>query len=174
MFGLSERPLQTRQGLLFSFSAYLQFLSAAFLRVETHWFSPPWIGRCPGFVHNWPTRLQQGLLGTSVVLLPYPAPKTAHRATRGGEFVFLPKTSLPLPQRGRGWVSLFLGLLGLLCSFTNGSHGSNSACLGLRWCRFPYPAPKTAHRGTQGRGWFHRLFLVRFFCGSPANCRSRW
>ena len=92
----------------------------------------------------------------------------------GGEFVFLPKTSLPLPQRGRGWVSLFLGLLGLLCSFTNGSHGSNSTCLGLRWCRFPYPAPKTAHRGTQGRGWFHRLFLVRFFCGSPASCCSRW
>ena len=34
----------------------------------------------PVFVHSWLTRLQQGLLG--ILLLFYPAPKTAHRATR--------------------------------------------------------------------------------------------
>ena len=111
MFGLSERALQAQQGLLFSFSAYLQFLSAAFLRVETHWFSPPWIGRCPGFVHNWPTRLQQGLLGTSVVLLPYPAPKTAHRATRGGRVCFSPQNELTPPPKGEGPDIAFLGFV---------------------------------------------------------------
>lgn len=85
MFGLSERPLQTRQGLLFSFSAYLQFLSAAFLRVETHWFSPPWIGRCPGFVHNCPTRLQRGGEPASLVSFPTWLSKP-HTGPHRGEF----------------------------------------------------------------------------------------
>ena len=35
-------------------------------------------------------------------------------------------------------------------SFTTAPHGSNEAGLGLRWCRFPYPVPKTAHRAAQG------------------------
>ena len=35
---LTALPLQARLGLLFSFSAYLRFLSTASLRVETHWF----------------------------------------------------------------------------------------------------------------------------------------
>ena len=37
------------------------------------WFSLIQVRRCPGFVHSCPTRLQQGLFGDSVVLLPYPA-----------------------------------------------------------------------------------------------------
>ena len=37
----------------------------------------------------------------------------------------------------------------------------------------PYPAFKNAHSLSQGRVWFHRCFLVRFFRGNPAGCRSR-
>ena len=51
--------------------------------------------------------------------------------------------------------------------------------LGLRWCSFPYPVPKTAHRATQGRVWFSPLFpgalLVRQGCqtlGSNAFMHS--
>ena len=39
---------------------------------------------------------------------------------------------------------------------------------------FPYPASKTAHRATQGRVWFRRLFLPAFLGGSPASWSSRW
>ena len=42
---------------------------------------------------------------------------------------------------------------------TNGSHGSNGACLGHRWCRFPTRFPKIAHRATRGRVWFSPFFL---------------
>ena len=35
-------------------------------------------------------------------------------------------------------------------SLTTGSHASNRAGLGLRWCPFPYPALITAHRVAQG------------------------
>ncbi len=35
------------------------------------------------FDHNWLTRLQQALFGTSLVLLLYSSPKTAHRAAQG-------------------------------------------------------------------------------------------
>ena len=63
---------------------------------------------------------------------------------------FLWSFSLPLPLGGGAgfWVLFFLGLSGLLCSFTAGSHWPNRAGLGLRWCPFPYPVPK---KRTQGR-----------------------
>ena len=94
---------------------------------------------------------------------------------------FLWSFSLPLPLGGGAgfWVLFFLGLSGLPCSFTAGSHWPNRAGLGLRWCPFPYPVPKTAHRATQGRVWFSPLFpgalLVRQGCqtlGSNAFMHS--
>ena len=85
---------------------------------------------------------------------------------------FLWSFSLPLPLGGGAgfWVLFFLGLSGLPCSFTAGSHWPNRAGLGLRWCPFPYPVPKTAHRAEFG---FHRFFLVRFWLGRAAKPSDR-
>ena len=95
----------------------------------------------PGFAHNWVTRLQQGRCGALLVLLsPYLASKTAHRAAQGRVWVFSPKTNSPLPLKGEGRGITFLRSLGLPCSFTTGPHASNRAGLLLRWCRFPNPA----------------------------------
>ena len=88
--------------------------------------------------------------------------------------VFLPRTSLPLPLKGEGLGIVFLGLVGFVLLVHNrgtlAQQGRSRALL----VSLPYPTSKIAHRATQGRVWFHRLFLVRFFCGSPANWRSRW
>ena len=47
------------------------------------WLSLIQVCRCPGFVHNWLTRAQQGGFAASLVSFPYLAVKTAHRATQG-------------------------------------------------------------------------------------------
>ena len=75
----------------------------------------------------------------------------------GGEISFLSPGGWPLPPD----------------SLTTGSHASNGAGLELWWCRFPRrpTKPHTAAHG--GEFGFHRLFLVRFFCGSPASWHSR-
>ena len=102
----------------------------------------------------------------------------SHRASCG---FLCPKTRLPLPLKGEGLgfiqfgvVQFSLGSCPWQLPLTNGSHGSSGAGLGLWWCRSPTwrPKPHTGpHRAEFG---FHRFFLVCFFCGSPANWRSRW
>ena len=68
----------------------------------------------PGFAHNWVTRLQQGRCGALLVLLsPYLASKTAHRAAQGRVWVFSPKTNSPLPLKGEGRGIAFLGFVGI-------------------------------------------------------------
>ena len=81
MFRLYEHPLQARPSLIFPFLPFFcpPVLSPAWMG----WLSPIPFRRCPGFAHNWPTRLQQGWSGASVVSLPYLALKIAHRATQG-------------------------------------------------------------------------------------------
>ena len=64
---------------------------------------------------------------------------------------------LPLATAGHNWVTL-----------------AQQGLFGASLVSFPYPAHKIAHRLSQGRVWFHRRFLVRFFCGIPASWRSRW
>ena len=107
----------------------------------------------PEFAHNWPTRLQQGLLGTLVVLLPYPAPKTAHRAAQGRVWFFSSKTSLPLPLKGEGRGIAFLGFVGFALLVHNwvtlAQQGRSRALL----VSLPYPTSKIAHRATQERVW---------------------
>ena len=54
------------------------------------------------------------------------------------------------PLRGRGRISLFLGLSGSPYSFTTGSRWTNNACLGSCWC-YSLLASKNAHKATQSR-----------------------
>ena len=227
-------PLQVRPSLLFSFSAFL--LPFVLPPAWRGWLSLIQVRRCSGFAHSWVTLAQQGRQPVSLVLLPYLAPKTAHRPSRGRIHFFSPeRVYLPPLGGGAGYLlSWFAGFALLvqtdshcqqgwsgasLVSFPypapkslTGPHrgefgfshqneltpppkgggagyrlswvgparsqlahtGPNRACLGLRWCRFPtwLSKPHTAAHG--GEFGFHRLFLVRFFCGSPASWRSRW
>ena len=102
-------------------------------------------------------------------------PPKPHTGPHRAEFGFPPKkTNLPLPLKGEGLGIIFLGLLGLPCSFTTGSHWPNRAGLLLRWCRSPTPPSDRPRIATQRRVWFHRLFLLDFLGGNPASCRSRW
>ncbi len=111
--------------------------------------------------------------------------------------------SLPLPLKGEGLGIAFLGFVGVFTQrspvlfrgkdgyfvsegfsrqlpvATAGHSWPNRAGLGLRWCPFPYPVPKTAHRATQGRVWhslsFPGALLVRQGCqtlGSNAFMHS--
>ena len=155
---LTALPLQARLGLLFSFSAYLRFLSTASLRVETHWFPltlgwplPPDSLTTGSHTSN---RLVWGLGGVASLPRPLTGQKPPHRA----EFGFSPQNEFtPLPKGGGAGYCFSLVVRVLLGSClwqllaTTGSHASNRACLGLRWCHFPYLALKIAHRATQGR-----------------------
>ena len=88
-------PLQARLGLLFPFLPFFfpPVLSSAWMGL----LSLIQVCRCPGFVHNWLTRAQQGLSGASVVSFPYLAVKTAHRATQGQVWIFFLERVYPSP-----------------------------------------------------------------------------
>ncbi len=101
-------------------------------------YHPSWVRQvCPARPQAAHVGLTGPVFGLAGVTLPYSAPKTAHGATQSRFPFFAPKTSLPLPLRGRGCISSFLGSSGLLCSSTGGSRWPNRACLWPRWCRFP-------------------------------------
>ena len=99
---LTALPLQARLGLLFSFSAYLRFLSTASLRVETHWF-PLTLG--------WPlppdslttgshTSNRAGLgLGWCCSL---PRPLTGQKSPHRAKFGFSPQNEFTPPPKGGG------------------------------------------------------------------------
>lgn len=63
MFEIRELPLQARLGLLFPFLPV------------------------PGFVHNCPTRVQQGLSGALLVSVPYLVPKNRTQCHIGASLV---------------------------------------------------------------------------------------
>ena len=97
-----------------------------------------------------------------------------HTGPHGGRVCFSPQNELTPPPKGEGLGIAFLGFVGFALLVHKRLTRLQQHLSGAALVSFPYPAPKTAHRATQGRGWFHRLFLVRFFCGSPASCCSRW
>ena len=83
--------------------------------------------------------------------------------------------SLPtFPLRGKAGLFSNLGCAGFARLAHNCPTRLQQGRSGAFLASFPYLALKTGHRATQGRVWFHRRFLVRFFCGSPASWRSRW
>ena len=150
-------------GSAFSFLLFHSFSHPPLLSGGKNQFSLSWgLTAAPGFAHNRLTRLQQGRQPVSLVLLPYLAPKTAHRPSRGPNSFFLPRTSLPSPFRGRGWVSTFLGSPGLPCSFKTDSHWPNRAGIEPRWC--PLPSSQNRTQGHTGAS----LYLLPF---SPSLSR---
>lgn len=60
--------------------------------------------------------------------------------------------SLPLPLRGRGWVSSFWGWSGLSCSFTTGPQWPNRAGASVVFVSLPRPLPghKSPYRAEFG------------------------
>ena len=105
---LTALPLQARLGLLFSFSAYLRFLSTASLRVETHWF-PLTLGwpLPPDSLTTGSHTSNRAGLGLGWCCSPSDRPKTA---AQGQVLVFLCRTSLPLPLKGEGGILLIFGV----------------------------------------------------------------
>ena len=99
---LSRTAFAGPPGPAFSFSAYLQCLSSTSLRVETHWFSPIPVRRCPRIRsqlgHTPPTGPVWGFAGVRSLTRP-PKPHTGpHR----GEFGFSPQNEFTPPPKGGG------------------------------------------------------------------------
>ena len=98
----SMRCLCRPNWVCFFFSAFPQFLASTSLEWRQNQFSLSWgLTAAPGFAHNRLTRLQQGRQPVSLVLLPYLAPKTAHRPSRGRIHFFSPER-VYLPPLGGG------------------------------------------------------------------------
>ena len=77
------------------------------------WLSLIQVCRCPGFVHNWLTRAQQGGFAASLASFPYPAPKAAHRPSRGRIHFFSPERVYPPPLGGgAGYLLSWVGWVG--------------------------------------------------------------
>ena len=165
------------------------------------WLSLIQVRRCPGFARNWVTRLQQGWSRALAVSFPYLALKIAHRPSQGRVCFFSPERAYPSPYRERGWVSSFLirwvfnaekpGAFPQEKTDTSYPRASLGSCQGNCWPQLAHTSPtrlvwglagvislpgfqNRTRRHTGAEFGFHRLFLVRFFCGRPANCRSRW
>ena len=141
---LTALPLQARLGLLFSFSAYLRFLSTASLRVETHWFPPLVAFTCAVQTSTGASRrANRGCLRLGWCCFPTP-PSNRPRIVAQGRVLFSPQNELAPPPKGGG--ARFCSSLGfrvLLGSClwqplaTTGSHGPNRAGLLLQWRRSP-------------------------------------
>ena len=172
---LNALPLPNRQGLLFPFLPISGFSQPPLSEWRRNQLSLAW-----GWLLS-PDSLTTGShasnrAGLGLCWCRFPSrPPKPHTGPHRAEFGFPPKkTNLPLPLKGEGLGIFFLCLLGLPCSFTTGSHWPNRAGLLLRWCRSPTPPSDRPRIATQGRVWFHRLFLLDFLGGNPASCRSRW
>ena len=155
-------------GLYFSEFILSELSSGGFL---------PLLHKPPQGSHAGPTGLVWGCTG----VVPLPSLQNGTQGHTGPSSVFVRKTYkfTPPPKGGGAGFCSSLGFRVLLGSClwqplaTTGSHGSNRAGLLLPWCRFP-TWPSKPHTGAyRGEFGFHRLFLVRFFCGSPASWRSR-
>ena len=145
---LTALPLQARLGLLFSFSAYLRFLSTASLRVETHWF-PLTLG--------WPLPLSLPTNGSHASnradnlfrwCVPLPSSQNRTQALTVA-YLFSPCSLLTFPLRGKAVLFSKLGCPGFLDSSTTASHGSNGAGLRPLWV-VPLPSLQNRTQGLTG------------------------
>ena len=91
-------PLQVRPSLLFSFSAYLRFLSTASLRAETHWF-PLTLGwpLPPDSLTTGSHTSNRAGLGLGWCCFPTPPSDRPKTAVQGRVWFFSPKRVYPSP-----------------------------------------------------------------------------
>ena len=85
--------------------------------------------------HTPPTGLVWGLGGVASLPGPLTGQKSPHRA----KFVFLPRTSLPLPLKGEGRGITFLGLVGFALLVQNWGTLAQQGRSGASLVSFPYP-----------------------------------
>ena len=111
---LTALPLQARLGLLFSFSAYLRFLSTASLRVETHWF-PLTLGwpLPPDSLTTGSHTSNRAGLGLGWCCLPT-RPSDRPKIAAQGQVCFSPQNELTPPPKGGG-AGYRLSWVGLVC-----------------------------------------------------------
>ena len=125
----------------FSFSAFL-LPAHSLLRGGADFLSSH-LAAAPGFVHNWLTRLQQGVFGASLVSFPYPALKTAHRVAH-------------LPLKGE--------VLGIVCLVRRSFHAEKPGVFPQEKRDASYPRaslavafgncwPQLAHTASTGPVW---------------------
>ena len=130
-------------------------------------FLAPGVCRCPRIRsqlgHTPPTGPVWGFAGVALPLLGL---QNRTQGRTGASLGFLPQNKLTPPPKGGGagyrvsWVCWgFLGLLGLPCSFTTGSHASNRACSGLRWCH-SLPGFQNRTQGRTGAGLVSACWLA--------------
>ena len=162
-------PLQARLGLLFLFLPF--FCPFVLPPAWRGWLSLIPVRRCPGFVYNWLTQLQQGGEPVLPVLRPYPILKTARRATEGFSLsrsfspgLYPTGKGQPVPESG---LSRFPGFAHN-CP-TRLEQGGEPVLL----VSFPYPVFKTAHRATQRQVLFHRFFFACLCSGRASKSRFR-
>ena len=95
MFGLYEQPLQARPSLIFPFPPFFcpPVLSPAWMG----WLSPIPFRRCPGFAHNWPTRLQQGWSGLCWCRFSTLSSNWPKIAAQERVWIFSPERAYPSP-----------------------------------------------------------------------------
>ena len=149
-------------GSAFSFLLFHSFSHPPLLSGGKTSFLSAGVDRCPRIcpqpAHTAPTG--QATCFAGVASLPGFQNRT--QALTGPNSFFLPRTNLPSPFRGRGWVSTFLGSPGLPCSFKTDSHWPNRASIEPRWC--PLPSSQNRTQGHTGAS----LYLLPF---SPSLSR---
>ena len=102
-----------------------------------------------------------------------PRPLTGQKPPHRAEFGFSPQNEFTPPPKGEGagyCFSLVVRVLLGSCLWqllaTTGSHASNRACLGLRWCHFLTWLSKSHTEAHRGKFVFTSVFPQPFPAGS--------
>ena len=140
-------------------------------------FTPPPTGEGLGFaflgfvgftllVHRRLTLAQQGLFGTLSVSFPTRFTKSHTGLTQAFPVSFI------LPLWGKAGLTSQLVPANLHEFAHNRLTQRQQGLFGASLVLLPSSFPKTAHRATQSRVWFHRFFLMRFGPGKATKSRS--
>ena len=138
---LTALPLQARLGLLFSFSAYLRFLSTASLRVETHWF-PLTLGwpLPPDSLTTGSHTSNRAGLGLGWCCFPTPPSDRPKTAAQGRVWFSPQKNKLTPPPKGGGTGYHLLGFVGVALLVHNWVTLAQQGRFAASLVSFPYPA----------------------------------
>lgn len=137
-------------GPAFSFSACPLPVSLTSPSYGKTFFLSPRFASAPGFGHNWLSQLQQGRSGALLVSVSLLIPQNCKQGrTRAFS---CPGHVIPhFPLRGKAGLFPKMRCPSLPDSLTTAPHGFNRVGTRFTGVRFLYPAPKIAHKPTQGR-----------------------